>query len=161
MSVKPKTSLEPLIPEGLYCYTRTGRVNIQNKVFDFDGNLITIPHYFAPETKSCPFWKSAGNGDAYCSHMEVVSEYHDPCNLIWDQVKECDVNSGEELNLFELEAHQQMESSTSLEKARKRSKKNPRLIESLINILLNSETNELIYDGVAYTLSQVIIDELT
>ena len=158
-SMKPsKEPLELLIPEGMYCYNTTNRVKIQNKVIDSDGNRVSAPYYFAPENIVCPFWKPMDNGDVYCSHMDETSEREDFMNLVWDQVKECNINPGEHMNLFELE--EQRNADPNWIKAGKRATKYPQFIESVLNLLLDSEVNELIYDGVAYTLSQDIIDEL-
>jgi hypothetical protein len=89
--------------------------------------------------------------------MNVESEHLDPGNLIWDQVKECEENPGEPYTLFELEEMRNDE-PTSYMKASKHLKKYPDFIQSLVAILLDSEDNELIYDGVAYTLSPNIYD---
>jgi hypothetical protein len=158
LELKPEIPEISDIPEGMYCYTGTGRVKIQNKMFDYDGEVMTTTYYFAPETKTCPYWNRVEEGDAYCSHMKVRSEHQDPGNLIWDQVKECEENPGEPYNLFELE---EMKTTTpAYVTASKHLKKYPEFLQSLVAILLDSETNELVYDGVAYTLSQTIIDEI-
>lgn len=39
----------------------------------------------------CPYWH-AEEGGAYCSLLQLHSERLDPNNLVWDQVKECNVN---------------------------------------------------------------------
>lgn len=147
-----------MIPEGDYCYTTTGRVRIQNKMFDEDGEEITRSYYFMPETITCPFWKATGNGGAHCSHLNEDSEYMDPSSLVWDQVKSCGENRGEGYNLFELE-EMRLE-VTPREQATKHAKKYPQFIQSLVAILLDSEDNEFKYDGITYTLSQNIIDSI-
>lgn len=157
-----KTPLEPLIPEGDYCYSYTGRIKINNKVIGFDGELRPASYYFSPETKTCPFWKSVGGGNAFCAHTNKTSEYGEIDNMVWDQIKECDVNRSDEeevlLNLFELEEGKVCH--PILGNSHAHAKRKPEFIESLLGILLDSEYNEFVYDGVTYTLSQTIIDEL-
>lgn len=155
---KPFPVLSPLIPKGDYCYTRTGRTVIDDRVWDHD-EYRSVSYYFRPETKVCPFWKSAGKEAAYCAYMGVSSDRETCDNLIWDQVKECGLNPDDTIHtLFELE--EMRETQTETMKAEARIKRLPRFMESVINILLDSETNELTYDGVTYTLSQHIYDNL-
>ena len=54
------------------------------------------PEYYL--IKPCPYWKklkgkdSYGNAICYCKYLKQKSEQYDPCNLIWDMLKECGVN---------------------------------------------------------------------
>jgi len=146
-----KTPLNPLIPEGDYCYTYTGRIRIDNGVIGYDGEQEEVDYYFIPETRPCPFWKAAGGGSAYCAYSGKLSEYEDFTNMVWDQIKECGVNVNEDLNLFE--AEEQRMNDPHWVSANTRSKRYPQFIESLVMLLRNSETNELTYDNVTYTLA--------
>lgn len=66
-----------LIPIGPYCYTIVEQIE----------NGIKI--------KTCPYWQSTKIG-AYCSFLNLHSENEDYFNLLWDQVKECNENLGED-----------------------------------------------------------------
>lgn len=70
------------IPPGTYCYV---------------GKIV------------CPHWRREGNW-VYCDHLKIATEVatepepsnphapgyqHEPLALVWDQVKECDVNTEE------------------------------------------------------------------
>lgn len=145
---------ELTIPEGVYCYEHTGRVRIQNRVFDREGGDMQVPYYFAPDTETCPYWNRTDDGGAYCARMGKYSEYQDPDSLIWDQIKECEEDD-EPYNLFELE-EMRSDPATPLDRALKHAKKYPEFIQSLVGILLDSEVNEFKYDGVIYTLSRTI-----
>lgn len=54
-----------VVPEGKYCY--------------------------GTDRKPCPYWRKYTNG-ATCELLKQVSEEGDPFNLIWDQVKECNIH---------------------------------------------------------------------
>lgn len=69
----------PEIPLGIYCYGRDG-----------SGKRVVCPHWEQLETR-------AGiTSKARCNFLNVISEYPEYDNLIWDQVKECGVNEDRE-----------------------------------------------------------------
>lgn len=151
-----KESLEPLIPTGHYCYSYTGRIMINNKVINSDGELVHANYYFIPETIVCPFWKSLGSEGAFCTHTGKTSKRGGTESLMWDQIKECGVNVPDEnLDIFLAE-----EGHPMLHNSESHLKRKPQFIESLIGILSNSDNNEFSYDGVTYTLSKSILDAL-
>lgn len=71
---------EQVIPYGMYCYQSISCKNAES--FTLNG--------------LCPFWSidktkpSQNNG--YCHHLKQGDWEVDGLSLIWDQVKECDVN---------------------------------------------------------------------
>jgi hypothetical protein len=87
--------------------------------------------------------------------MNEISYQSECNNLVWDQVKECGVRVAD-YSLDELE--HMRDNDPDWYKATKRQKKFPQFMESLVTILMDSETNELTYDGITYTLSQHIYD---
>lgn len=78
-----KLSLE-VIPHGPYCYT-----------------ILNAPHrpIKAPwviQTKLCPYWslnkEKPEQMNGYCSYLEK-GDWEDGVDLLWDQVKNCGVNT--------------------------------------------------------------------
>jgi hypothetical protein len=67
------------IPKGHYCYRP---INISNKKASF-------------EILVCPYWQKT-NGGARCNLLNISSEDYESESLIWDSVKECDINLGTE-----------------------------------------------------------------
>ena len=68
---------EQVVPMGIYCYTPIKMV---------DGAL---------KIQCCPYWQITEKG-AYCKHLKLDSENGSVDNLIWDQVKECGINFGDD-----------------------------------------------------------------
>ena len=82
------------IPKGLYCYTPLG---IESQT---DGVPIFKVH-------SCPYWecydskihgdlpedRKEQTGGCYCKYLKLGDWMDNGTNLLWDQVKECDVNN--------------------------------------------------------------------
>ena len=70
------------IPEGPYCYTSLG-VEMTDR-----GPVIKI--------KKCPYWEYVGPQRARCNFLKVDDDDEDACGLLWDQVKECGINEGDD-----------------------------------------------------------------
>jgi hypothetical protein len=160
-----KTELGKLVPLGGYCYSYTGRIAISNKLITHEGKPRTTSHYyFIPETIPCPFWNQVNDdGLAYCSYMEKTSKWGEMDNLLWDQIKECEVNEGDYETLFEMEEFipNSPHKSGAWKRANERADKKPDFIMSLIYILADTDNNEFTYDGVTYTLHHSLYQELS
>src|SRR3546814_7051975 len=78
------------VPEGDYCYGNTGRMIATTLP---GGAKATVP-----EAKLCPYWKRRGDkpehANGYCRLMKAGDWMPQPLRtvLLWDQVKECDIN---------------------------------------------------------------------
>lgn len=159
-AVGAKMHLQKLIPEGDYCYTYTGRVKIGNMVIGAGGVHQRVDYYCMPETKSCPFWNSVGEGSAHCTFLEHTSEYghgsDEGFDLLWDQIKECGINTRPDEDYLA-----DRPNYPDMPKVNKRSKRTPELLSSLVNLIMMSPDDHLTYDGTTYTLSQSVIDDRT
>lgn len=142
---------EKLIPSGNYCYSYTGRVVIDNRVWDRSGELIKADYFVHPEIAPCPFWKGEDNGSAKCEFTGDRSQYGELESLLWDQIKECGVNTG---------SYFVHENSPPLEDVKKRGSRIKDFYKSLVFILLSSPSGEFTYNGVTYILSKHIINDL-
>lgn len=52
--------------------------------------------YYGIKGKTCPYWKMVGVKCGYCAYDDMSDEdYHQGgyFSLLWDQVKECDINT--------------------------------------------------------------------
>lgn len=76
-----------VIPPGPYCYTQKGDPII------LDG-IPRIP------IQRCPYWSlredKPRQENGYCAFLERGDWEDGPLSLLWDQVKECGINSEEE-----------------------------------------------------------------
>lgn len=72
----------PEIPIGPYCYVITG---IETDVYG--------PH---PVIRKCPHWKFLGGKRARCNLLDICDDDDGTFGLLWDQVKECNFNMGDE-----------------------------------------------------------------
>lgn len=75
---------ESVIPKGLYCYTRV----------EEDASLIS-----GFSIKHCPYWSSQPDQpiqeSGFCSFLNRGDWQSEGISLLWDQVKECNVNLGD------------------------------------------------------------------
>ena len=75
------------IPMGGYCYEIIDIVPSSK-----DGCVI--------RTKPCPYWSRRkglyGQVDGYCSYLDIGDEYKGASGMLFDQVKECNINTGDE-----------------------------------------------------------------
>jgi hypothetical protein len=150
----PKT----LIPHGDYCYSYTGRMLINNRVISSDGSLKKIDSYYlTSETKTCPFWKATVNQGAICSFLNIESNYGD-IDLLWDQIKICNINRIQYNDINEY-LYNNIISEEELQSRERIKNRNQQFLESLVNILIRSESNNFKYDNINYTLSKYIIDD--
>jgi hypothetical protein len=69
------TSLDDIIPHGLYCYSLLGEVSEHN----------------TPKQRTCPYWSLKSPGVGEC---KLVGDDDDDngYGLLWDQVKDCRIN---------------------------------------------------------------------
>lgn len=80
------------VPEGLYCYGHTGDM----KNVSVKGGEARVP-----QIKMCPYWKRRGDkpeqANGYCRLLQAGDWMPRPHGtmLLWDQVKECDINPGD------------------------------------------------------------------
>ena len=67
-----------LIPKGDYCYT----------VVKSTSNVLNI--------STCPYWgismEHEDQNNGYCKYLNTSDWDKDSLSLLWDQVKECDIN---------------------------------------------------------------------
>jgi hypothetical protein len=62
-----------------------------------DISKIPLGTYCYDENGVCPYWKIVGIKCGYCAYMDMSDEdFEGYCSLLWDQVKECDLNLDEE-----------------------------------------------------------------
>jgi hypothetical protein len=74
-SVSALTGFDPSrIPDGSYCYARIGPMD--------EGGIMRIKGM-------CPYWERREGDNAYCRFLGYATET--PRELLWDQVKICDV----------------------------------------------------------------------
>ena len=75
------STLEAVIPIGVYCYTHTGERTD-------DGRGVKI--------KLCPHWRLLDEYpyqmNGYCTYLKSGDFMDNGTSLLWDQVKECNVN---------------------------------------------------------------------
>ena len=82
------------VPEGDYCYGHTGRMI---ETILPGGEIATVP-----EAKLCPYWRRRGDkpeqANGYCRLMMAGDWMPQRLRtvLLWDQVKECNINHYEE-----------------------------------------------------------------
>lgn len=82
------------IPDGHYCYGHTG--NMRNTVLA-GGEIASVPEF-----EMCPYWKRRGDkpeqANGYCRLMKAGDWMSLPLgtDLLWDQVKECGINSADD-----------------------------------------------------------------
>ncbi len=94
MPIKKKVNAKALVPHGDYCYTYTG-VTKKGEVTLSDGSKVEVG---VRETKTCPFWKRRGDWhsdmNGYCRLMKAGdnSKRGIATMLLFDKVKECDIN---------------------------------------------------------------------
>lgn len=73
-----------LIPLGIYCYAITGRNPKTGRI----------------QRKICPFWSMRKDKpeqvNGYCSYLEEGDWEFPGGGLLWDQVKECGINMGDD-----------------------------------------------------------------
>ena len=78
-----------VVPHGMYCYTQAGPFR------EIPGPSGTT--LLAMPTTMCPHWKLNGNKrdqqNGYCRLMKVGDWMGRGASLLWDQVKECGINS--------------------------------------------------------------------
>lgn len=71
------------IPRGMYCYTRLKPSPESN-------------HLTKLNIEVCPYWSRDRNRpeqeNGYCSFLEVGDWEDNGVSLLWDMVKECDIN---------------------------------------------------------------------
>jgi hypothetical protein len=78
------------VPEGDYCYGHTGRM--------IETDLPGGAKAKVPEARLCPYWKRRGDkpeqANGYCRLMKAGDWMPQRLRtvLLWDQVKECDIN---------------------------------------------------------------------
>jgi len=74
------------IPKGTYCYTPIEAPSVKNG--------------FKYKIKKCPFWSSNPDKDkqenGYCSYLKYGDWESEGVSLLWDQIKSCNVNEGDE-----------------------------------------------------------------
>jgi len=81
-----------IIPKGDYCYSR-----------DENGNQVNCPYWSSRPDKPnqengyCAYleegdWEVNADSEEYDPKTGEVRELRWPCNLLWDQVKECGIN---------------------------------------------------------------------
>jgi len=82
------------IPHGDYCYEHTGRTVMAHHVIGEGGKLVKVAPYPVPERRPCTFWSLRGDGQGSCGYLKK-SDDDLGGGLLWDQVKECGVNTDE------------------------------------------------------------------
>jgi len=81
-----------VVPEGPYCYSRTGRTVTRNTPM----GAVEVP-----ELKSCPYLKIRGDKprqqNGYCRLLKAGDYTPHPhrTSLLWDAVKECGINDND------------------------------------------------------------------
>lgn len=87
----PSAKDTSIIPEGSYCYSLTGA----RKTTTVDGKDVSYP-----ERVICPYWSSRTDKDreesGFCLFMESGDADAPGISLLWDHVKECRVNEGDD-----------------------------------------------------------------
>ncbi len=93
---------QEVVPVGHTCYSLTGNTTMRTHIIGADGLPQTVEPYGVPELKPCPYWKRRGDwrdqADGYCRLLKRgdSSPPELATMLLWDQVKECDVNPAPE-----------------------------------------------------------------
>lgn len=84
-----------VIPQGMYCYAHTGQM-IKRQINDAPADQVAS----MPEIKLCPYWERRSDKPAqqngYCQFLRSGDWMPEGTMLLWDQVKECGVNSADD-----------------------------------------------------------------
>jgi len=65
------------IPKGIYCYSGCRGTD---------------------SYKSCPYWSLLSEHNGYCKYLQVSDDDIDGLGLLWDQCKECGINTEEDVD---------------------------------------------------------------
>lgn len=75
-----------LIPSGSYCYSSTGNTKTVDFYYEGDKKVKCKP-YHMPEFSYCHFFSYDKSGNPFCTYLKSGD------GLIFDSVKECDINN--------------------------------------------------------------------
>lgn len=81
-----------VIPSGMYCYRQ-----IQNTSTPSDPRTEENDFPRGQDIELCPYWESRSDKpyqeNGYCNFLGMGDWHRDSVSLLWDQVKECEINT--------------------------------------------------------------------